>query len=233
MQTSKRFEPKSSDYSQRKNIRSSNMGYLILIRHGKSEYNAKGLWCGLTDVDLNQEGVDEARRAAEAIKDLPVDQAYVSTLKRSIQTLDEIKKTLNKDFPTTIDKAINERDYGMYTGQNKWQVKERIGEEAFMRLRRGWDVPIPKGESLKDVYNRVIPYFEQEILPNLKKGENVLVVAHGNSLRALVKKLDRISDADIPNLEFGTGEVYIYQFDKNGKILNKEIRAANPNKDKV
>ena len=151
---------------------------------------------------------------------------------RAIQTLDYMKETLG-DIPTEIDPALRERSYGIYTGKNKWQVKEEVGEEEFQRIRRSWDHPIPEGENLKQVYERVVPYFEKRILPDLKAGKNVLVSAHGNSLRALVKRLDNISDETISELEIGTGEVYIYDFDGEGNIVNKEVRASNPNKGKV
>lgn len=207
------------------------MAYLALIRHGKSEWNKLGQWTGLTDVGLVEEGVEEARRAGEALRDVHFDRAYVSALKRAQQTLAAILETQGqKDLPTTVSAAINERDYGDYTAKNKWQVKEQIGEEAFQALRRGWDVPVPNGESLKDVYARVAPYYESEILPHVERGENVLVVAHGNSLRALVKYLEKIPDDKVAELEIPTGEVNLFQIDPSGAIENKEIRAANPNR---
>jgi 2,3-bisphosphoglycerate-dependent phosphoglycerate mutase len=208
------------------------MAKLILVRHGKSTWNATGQWTGWTDAELNEDGVAEAKRAGEALRDVKIDKAYVSDLKRAIQTLDYMKETLG-DIPTEIDPALRERSYGIYTGKNKWQVKEEVGEEEFQRIRRSWDHPIPEGENLKQVYERVVPYFEKRILPDLKAGKNVLVSAHGNSLRALVKRLDNISDETISELEIGTGEVYIYDFDGEGNIVNKEVRASNPNKGKV
>ena len=209
------------------------MAYLILVRHGKSAWNALGKWTGWTDVDLNEEGIAEARRAGEAIKDIEIHRAHVSDLKRATQTLGHIKETLQKDIDTTIDPALRERHYGIFTGKNKWEVKEEVGDEEFKKIRRSWDHQIPEGESLKEVYARVVPYFEKAILPDLKKGKNVLVSAHGNSLRALMKKLDNISDEAICDLEVGTGEIHCYSFDKEGKVLGKEIRASNPNKGKV
>ena len=210
------------------------MAYLILIRHGKSEWNLLGKWAGYTDVGLVREGIEEAQRAAEAIKDIPIDCAFISDLKRAKETFVEICNTLGRsDIKTVEHPAIKERNYGAYTGKNKWEVKKEIGEEAFQKLRRGWDVPIPKGETLKDVYNRVVPYYESHIKRELLDGKNILVVAHGNSLRALVKYLENIPDEKIAELEIGTGEVYIYKVDKKGEIVGKEIRAANPDKLKV
>jgi 2,3-bisphosphoglycerate-dependent phosphoglycerate mutase len=127
------------------------------------------------------------------------------------------------------DKALNERDYGDLTAKNKWAIRDEYGEEQFLKWRRSWDFPPPNGEALKDVYARVVPYYEQHILPRLEQGQNVLVVAHGNSLRALVKYLESIGDDDIADVELGTAEVFLYEVDPSGKIVSKEIRAANPN----
>ncbi len=210
------------------------MSKLALIRHGQSAWNAKGLWTGWNDPDLNDKGRAEAKLAGEKIQNISFQKAYTSDLKRAIQTLDEIKKVLNiKKLPTVQAPELKERNYGDLAGKNKWKVKEEYGEEQFMKWRRSWDYPIPNGESLKDVYARVIPYYEKEILPELKKGKNILVSAHGNSLRALVKFIDDISDNDIPKLEIGTGEVYVYEFDKTGKMTFKEIRSVNVDKMKV
>lgn len=203
------------------------MAYLVLVRHGESEWNAKGLWTGWTDIALSEKGRVEAQSAGEKLKDIHFDIAYVSVLKRAQQTWDEIKKIIGQENLQTIaDKSLNERDYGDLTGKNKWEIKKEVGDEEFMRLRRSWDYPPPNGESLKMVYERVLPYYEKEILPKLKEGKNVIVSAHGNSLRALIKHLDNISDADIPNLEMATGGVYVYQMDPTGKVTDKQIRVT-------
>lgn len=204
------------------------MAKLILVRHGKSEWNKTGQWTGWTDVDLAEEGILEADKTAEALKDIDIHVAHVSELKRAQQTLDVIQKKLKTDIPTQRSAALNERHYGIYTGKNKWQVKEEIGDEKFHELRRGWDVKIPEGESLKEVYERVIPYFENTIKPELAAGKNVLVVAHGNSLRALVKHIEKISDAAVCDIELGTGEAHCYAF-KNGTLEGKEVRAQHKN----
>lgn len=204
------------------------MSYLVLVRHGRSEYNDKGLWTGFTDVALNDEGRSEAHRTSEAVKDIQFDHAFTSLLKRAQETLDIILKDLGEDsIPVEKNLALNERDYGDYTGKNKWEVKEQIGEEEFQKLRRSFDYPVPNGESLKMVYERVVPYYQENILPLLKEGKNVLVAAHGNSLRALVKYLENLSDEEISQLEIRTGEAYVYQIDAEGKITSKEIRAEN------
>ena len=203
------------------------MAYLVLVRHGLSEYNKQGLWAGWIDIPLAPEGFEEARKTAEELKDINFDYCYSSPLIRSIQTLDEIKKVLNLNLPTIEDKALNERNYGIYAGKNKWRIKEEIGEEEFQKLRRSWDYPVPEGESLKQVYEREIPYYQTEIEPKLKQEKNVIIASSGNSLRALVKYLENIPDEKIGALEIGTGEAYIYTINNEGKIINKEIRGVN------
>lgn len=200
------------------------MANLILVRHGESEWNEKGLWTGLTDIGLSKKGKEESRNAGEKLKSIPPDLAYTSVLLRAKQTLDEIKTILNLDLPTKESAALNERDYGIFTGKNKWEIEKEVGEDKFQSIRRGWNTPIKNGETLKDVYNRVVPYYQNEILPKLKEGKNVLIVAHGNSLRALVKYLENISDHDVENLELATGEIYIYEIESNGHIASKSVK---------
>ncbi len=206
------------------------MPYLILVRHGLSEYNKKGLWTGRDDPDLAREGVTEAQTAAVTLRGLPIDEGFTSVQKRHKQTLDIILKTLSKEsVPIIENAALNERDYGVYTRKNKWEVKKEIGDEEFQKLRRGWDYPIPEGESLKLVYERVVRYYQSVILPKLKQGKNVVISSSGNALRSLVKYLEHISDEDISKLEIATGEVYVYKLDDKGNVLNKEIRNQHPN----
>lgn len=204
------------------------MAKLVLVRHGESTWNAIGAWTGLTDISLDEKGRDLARKDGEFLKDISFQIAFTSELRRAQQSLDEIKKVVG-EIPTTLDPAINERDYGDYTGKNKWEIKKKFGEEIFQKIRRGWDYPVPNGETLKDVYERAVPYYKEKILPELQNGKNVLVVAHGNSLRALIKYLEGIPDEEIPNLELGTGEIYIYDIDSKGKILSKVIKKLNDN----
>lgn len=201
------------------------MARLALVRHGESEWNAKGLWTGLMDISLSPKGREEAKKAGSLLSDIHFDAAFTSKLKRSCETLFEIKKVLNlSDIPTEENTALNERDYGELTGKNKWHIKDLYGEEKFKQMRRGWNVPLPKGETLKDVYDRVIPYYISNILPFLKSDKNVLITAHGNSLRALVKFLEQVTDEQIPNLEIPTGQVLIYTLDTHGKVKAKEVR---------
>lgn len=210
------------------------MAYLVLVRHGLSEYNKKGLWTGWTDIPLAPEGIDEAIKTGEELKDITFDYCYSSPLLRARQTLNEIKKKLGiEHIPTIEDAALNERNYGIFTGKNKWQVKEQVGEEEFQKIRRSWDYPIENGESLKQVYEREIPYYQEEIMPKLKAGKNVIISSSGNNLRALIKYLEDIPDEKISEVEVGTGEAVIYQIDETGKVVSKELRGTNENKGKV
>ncbi len=205
--------------------------HLVLIRHGESEWNAKGLWTGWSDPPLSELGKKQAKEAGVSLKDIHFDAAFTSALLRAIQTLDEIKKSKGqKNIPTVENKALNERDYGALTGKNKWEVEKEFGDEQFLKWRRGWDDPIPQGESLKDVYARVVPYYKEHILPKLKSGKNVIIAAHGNSLRALVKYLEDLSDMEITKLEIPVGQIHVYKIDEDGKVVDKEIRNQHENK---
>lgn len=207
------------------------MAYLVLVRHGQSEWNLLGQWTGLTDVELTADGREEAKRAARTLEDIDLHKAYTSKLKRAKHTLDEIVEHLNKnDIDRTEHAELNERDYGDLTGKNKWQVKEEHGEEKFNLWRRSWDHPVPGGETLKDVSERVLPFYETHILKDLKEGKNVIVAAHGNSLRALIKYLDDIADEDAHQVEIMTGEVLVYEIDDKSKVLKKEVRLTNDKK---
>lgn len=211
----------------------SYMGTLVLVRHATSEYNIKGWWCGWDDPDLAPQGVEEAKRTGENLKDINFDFAYTAAQKRSRETFEEIKKVLSKDITTTEDKALNERNYGIFTRKNKWEVKKEVGDEEFQKIRRGWDYPIPKGESPKQVSQREIPYFTTNILPKVKDGKNVIIVSSGNALRVIVKYLENIDDKSFSDIEFGLGEAWIYSIDKDGKIVGKEKRAENANRGKI
>ena len=202
------------------------MAYLILVRHGQSEWNLLNQFTGHTDIKLTEEGKIEARSAAELLKDISLHRAHTSDLKRAQQTLDIIlKQTNHQHIKIKKHPAIKERHYGDLTGMNKDEAKKKFGDEQFLKYRRSWDIAPPNGESLKDTYNRAVPYFEAEILKDLKAGHNVIVAAHGNSLRAIVKHLEDIADDEIPKLEIATGEIYIYEIDENGKVTSKEIRS--------
>lgn len=206
------------------------MVYLLLVRHGISEYNAKGLWTGWDDPNLTPDGKKDAAAAAETIKDIPLQHGFTSPLIRHKETLEIIKHTLLRDdLQVTISEALKERNYGIYTGKNKWQIKKELGDVEFQKLRRGWDYPIQDGESLRQVYYRAIPYFEHTIFPELLDGKNIIISSSGNVLRSLVKYLEHISDDAIMKVEIAPGEVYVYTLDEQGKILNKEIRNQHEN----
>lgn len=200
------------------------MAYLVLVRHGQSEWNALGLWTGQEDVALTDQGKAEARAAAEHLREMTLHKAYASGLSRAQQTLEEIKSALeHTELETTHHHALNERHYGDYQAKNKWDIKDSIGEEDFTKLRRSWDHPVPNGETLKDVHARVLPYYEETILEDLKEGKNVIVAAHGNSLRALMKHLEEVDDSNVHELEIGTGEVVMYEIDEAGTMVSKQV----------
>ncbi len=209
------------------------MATLVLVRHGKSEWNEKGLWTGWRDIPLAPKGFEEAKTTGEQLRDIHFDYAYTSALIRAQQTLDTILSEISQTPPITQDKALNERDYGDYTEKNKWDIQKELGEEEFQKIRRSWDYPPPNGESLKMVYERSVPYFESEIMPKLKEGKNIIIAAHGNSLRALVKHIENISEEEVASLEIGTGEAYVYQINADGSVASKEIRGENASKGKV
>lgn len=201
------------------------MAYLVLLRHGKSTWNQQGLWTGRRDVPLSEGGRQESYKAAQKLKDMSFDFIFTSTLRRAKETLAEMHKVINIKENSVIEaEALNERDYGELTGKNKWEIKNMYGNELFRRIRRSFDYPIPQGETLRDVYNRIVPYYEEVVLPKLREGRNILMVLHGNSMRALVKFLEDIGNTSIQNLEIETGEIYLYQVDELGGIVSKEIR---------
>ncbi len=205
-----------------------NSGKLVLTRHGESEWNLAGKWTGWTDVSITDKGAADARKMGELIRDIHFDVIYTSELKRTVETMQQILDTQGQtDMDYTKEKVLNERDYGEYTGLNKWEVKDRLGEEKFNAIRRDYDEPIPGGETLHDVYDRVVPWYRDVIVPELNAGKNVLFVAHGNSIRALVKYIESISDEGISEFEMVFGTVLIYQVDGDGKETDKqELHAA-------
>jgi len=188
------------------------------------------MWTGWDDPDLTEKGKEEAKNTGESLADIHFDFAYTMALKRAKKTLDIIKLVLGReDLPTTVSKSLNERNYGIYTKRNKWEVKKEVGEEEFKKIRRGWNHNIPDGETLKQVYEREIPYFQSNILPQLKAGKNVIVCSSGNATRALAKYLENILDHDISNFEIKTGEALVYEIDGEGKVVHKESRSKNEN----
>lgn len=201
-------------------------GKLLLSRHTESEWNATGKWSGTRDVHLDDRGFHDAAQFGLVIKqlDIPIDYAYCSQQIRTRETMEGILNASQQfDVDITTSSAINERDYGDYTGKNKWEMKEMLGEETFHAIRRGWDVPIPNGETLKMVYERVVPFYKETILPLLLDGKNVMIVAHGNSIRALMKYIENISDEDVEELEMIFGQLIQYDVDEEGHKVEKFI----------
>ena len=191
------------------------VNYLVLVRHGQSDWNKKNLFTGWKNPDLTDQGVSEAENTGEKLKEqnFNFDVMFTSQLIRAQNTGEIILKKLNEPNLTTIKSAkLNERDYGDLTGMNKDEARAKFGEEQVHIWRRSYDVPPPGGESLKDTYERVIPYFETDIMPELNDSKNVLVAAHGNSLRSLVKFIENLKETEILKLEIATGEPIIYKF---------------------
>lgn len=200
-------------------------GKLILARHHESEWNKLGKWTGLRDCNLSEYGFKKSGEMGLLIKDIPVSRAFASMLVRSIETLSCMLTTAERyDVQIEHAAALNERSYGDYTGKNKFEMEKILGKAEWNKVRRDWDEPVPNGETLKMVYARVIPYFLEKILPCVKEGNNTLVVAHGNSLRALTKYIENISDEAIARVEMLFGAVVIYDIDEQGHMISKETR---------
>jgi len=202
----------------------STTGKLLIARHHESVWNKKGLWTGTRDVHMTPYGFEKAGEMGQCIKGIHIDAAFTSMQVRTIETLSCMLMSCDKhEVPVQHARELNERDYGDYTGKNKWDMKELVGEVEFDRMRREWDYPIPNGETLKMVYERVIPFYKNTILPLLKEGKNVIVVAHGNSLRALMVYLESISTEEVKNLEMLFGSVIMYSVDDEGRMTQKEV----------
>jgi 2,3-bisphosphoglycerate-dependent phosphoglycerate mutase len=235
------------------------MSKLIITRHGQSVWNAENKFTGWVDVDLSEKGIIEAKKSGKLIKEqnINIDISYTSYLKRAIRTLTVILQENNLELKFNTSWEFNERHYGSLTGLNKTKTKEKIGEDNFRKYRRSWDVSpppmsledknqslfsplnaaiplgmIPFTESLKDTYNRVVPYYEKEIKKKLEENKNVLISAHGNSLRALCKYLFNISDTKINELEIPTGNPMLIDFDKK-LIIQEYYYLDNERKKKI
>tara|TARA_Y100001970_G_scaffold201068_1_gene244634 strand:- start:367 stop:1017 length:651 start_codon:yes stop_codon:yes gene_type:complete len=203
-------------------------GKLILVRHGLSVYNDQNRFTGWKDVDLNEQGVAEAKQAVDLLKEIDFDIAFTSKLKRASDTLDLILKGIKQDtIPIKRNLALNERDYGDLVGQNKTEAAKEFGNEQVHIWRRSYDIPPPGGESLKDTAERVIPYLNEKILPHVFDGKNIIISAHGNSIRAIVMELKKFSPEEILKTEIGWCEPWIFEFENN-KLINLEIK-TRPN----
>ncbi len=199
----------------------SSSKHLVLIRHGESQWNLENRFTGWVDVPLSPKGEQEAREAGNKLQAFKFDQAFTSVLSRAINTLGIVLEVLNQTaIPVTKHEALNERMYGELQGLNKADTVEKFGEQQVKLWRRSYDIRPPGGESLKDTAERVIPYYEQEIWPELVQGKHVLVVAHGNSLRALVMHLNKLTTDQVLELNIPTGAPLYFQLHQDGTVVD-------------
>ena len=204
---------------------SKKISTLVLVRHGQSQWNKENLFTGWKDPDLTEKGIEEAINAGKKIKQTNInfDLHYTSKLKRAQRTGNLIMQELGEDIPTSENKALNERDYGDLSGLNKDDARKKWGDEQVHIWRRSYDTSPPGGESLKNTAERVLPYFENIIYPELRNQKNILISAHGNSLRALIMYLEKISEDEIVKLEIATGQPIVYKLDEDLQVISKEI----------
>ncbi|MBP6042338.1 2,3-bisphosphoglycerate-dependent phosphoglycerate mutase [Candidatus Saccharibacteria bacterium] len=197
-------------------------GKLFIARHGESEWNALGKWTGTRDVHLTEKGFKQAAKMGIAMADHRIDYAYCSQQIRALETMENIFSASQQfDVPYERAAELNERDYGDYTGKNKIEMKAFLGDKSYLDLRRGWDYPVPNGETLKDVYNRAVPFYLRNIVPKLLSGKNVLIVAHGNSIRSLIKYIESLSNKEISEIEMIFNSILIYEIKQYGRKLSK------------
>jgi 2,3-bisphosphoglycerate-dependent phosphoglycerate mutase len=202
------------------------MAYLVLLRHGESQWNLENRFTGWVDVPLSPKGEEEARQAGEKLKgaEIRFDRAFTSVLQRAIRTLEIVLEVLEqKDLPVEKEQALNERHYGDLQGLNKTETAKRYGDEQVRLWRRSYDIAPPGGESLKDTAARTLPYFQETILPVVKEERSVLVSAHGNSLRSIIMHLDQLSREEVLTLELGTGLPVVYEIDTDGRVQAKRL----------
>jgi len=198
------------------------MSQLVITRHGQSAWNLENRFTGWVDVDITAQGEQEALAAGKKLKGFHFDCAFTSNLKRAQRTLDIILKEIGQEnIPVTKDEALNERHYGDLQGANKAETAAKYSEEQVHIWRRSFDVAPPNGESLKDTADRVIPYFDLHIAPLLQQGRNIIISAHGNSLRALIMHIEKLSPEEILKVELPTGQPMLYELDSNLAIQSK------------
>lgn len=203
------------------------MGKLVLVRHGQSQWNLENRFTGWVDVPITPLGENEAHRAGKELKGIKFDVAFTSELKRAQQTLGIILEEIGqKDLPVKKDKALNERHYGDLQGLDKAETAKKYGDAQVHIWRRSFDVQPPNGESLKDTAARTLPYFDAEILPQVKNGKNVLVSAHGNSLRAILMELEKLTPEQIMQVNIGTCLPIYYDIGPKGEVLKKVTSTA-------
>jgi 2,3-bisphosphoglycerate-dependent phosphoglycerate mutase len=196
---------------------------LFLVRHGQSTYNLENRFTGWKDVELTNLGKTQAIEAGELLKDMYFNFCYISNLKRARDTLKLILDQINQSPMIYSSEALNERDYGNLIGQNKVEAAEKFGEEQVQIWRRSFDVPPPGGESLKMTAERTLPYYKKTILPQVLEGNNIIISAHGNSIRAIVMDIFNLSPKQILKTEIGWCEPWIISFDNDGEISNYQI----------
>jgi 2,3-bisphosphoglycerate-dependent phosphoglycerate mutase len=199
------------------------MPTLALVRHGQSLWNHENRFTGFVDVPLTEQGRDEARLAAKALQGLKFDVAYTSALTRAQETLAIILEALGQRIPIIRDAALNERHYGDLQGLNKADAAKEFGEQQVKLWRRSYDIPPPNGESLAMTAKRVLPFYDRAIAGDLRLGKHVLVVAHGNSNRSLVMKLDALTGEQVVGLELATGVPLVYEISPAGEVLSKRL----------
>lgn len=199
------------------------MGILVLLRHGQSQWNLENRFTGWSDVPLTERGRQDAKKTAEALKDLHFDIGYTSRLKRAIDTLTIILDQLKQKPPVLQDSSLNERHYGDLQGLNKAEMAAKYGQEQVTLWRRSYDTPPPNGESIAQVKERVLPFFRWTILSEVQKGKTVLVSASGNSMRPILQLLDHLDNETTATMEVGLCTPYIYYYE-DGKLLRKEVR---------
>ncbi len=206
---------------------SAGRGTLIIARHHESEWNKQGVWTGTRDVHLTQYGFEKSGEMGALLKGVRIDNVFASMQVRSIETLSCMLNTLDQhQVPAEYSHALDERDYGEYTGKNKWDMEQLLGEEVFEHVRRDWDYPVPGGETLRQVYERVVPFYLEKVVPLLRAGRNVLIVSHGNALRALMLYVESIPKEEARNLEMLFGAVVLYQVDDQGLMQHKDVRTV-------
>ncbi len=199
------------------------MPNLVLVRHGQSLWNLENRFTGWVDVPLTAQGRAEAARAGSLLKGMRFDVAYTSALRRAQDTLAIMLAEMGADVPVIRDQALNERHYGDLQGLNKDDMRRQFGDEQVKIWRRSYDVPPPGGEALKDTAARTVPFFERCILGDIRQGKDVLVVAHGNSNRSIVMKLDGLSEAEVLELNLETGVPLVYDLAPDATILGKSV----------
>ncbi len=199
---------------------------LVLVRHGQSLWNLENRFTGWVDIELSEKGREEAQKAGRELAGFHFKMAFTSALLRAQQTLDILLKEIHQtEIPIFKDQALNERHYGDLQGLNKAETAKKYGDNQVRLWRRSYDVQPPRGESLKDTAARVLPYFRSKIMPEIQKGQDILVVAHGNSLRSVIMSLENLSPEQIVSVEIPTGQPWVYEMDSAGKVLSKEVCA--------